>query len=84
MFRSGSFYITFLSLLFPLSAQYIAYIVLKLTFTLKEGKGSKKKNEREAGGNTDMKKGMEGVAPLIQTCRSYCHVGMEASLNFNS
>lgn len=55
--------------------------MLKLILTLKERKGSKK---REAGGNTDMKRGVEGVAPLIQTCRSYCHVGMEASLNFNS
>lgn len=31
-----------------------------------------------------MKGGVEGVAPLIQMCRSCCHMGMETSLNFNS
>jgi len=54
---------------------------VKKPLNLKE---RKKKREREAGGNADMKGGVEGVAPLIQTCRSCCHMGMETSLNFNS
>lgn len=60
--------------------------MFKILLNLKERKQKRKekKKKKRSWGNADMKSGVEGVAPLIQTCRSCCHMGMETSLNFNS